>query len=80
MDEKITNQELRQMAKDALENWLFDEETDPDGDCKRGLEFLSGEGDFDQEVIDYRFNEGNFPTLDKWEILDDWARYYGKKG
>lgn len=77
MDE-ITNTELRQMAKDALENWIFDEGTDPDGDCKRGLEYLASEGDFGQGVIDYRFNEGNFPTLDKWEILDDWARYYGK--
>lgn len=81
MDEqtRITNEQLRQMAKDALDNWIFDAETDPDGACKCGLEYLVSDGDLPQEAIDYRFNEGTFPTLDKWEILDDWARYYGKQ-
>ena len=77
MDEKITNQKLRDMARDALNNWLFDADTDPDGDCKRGLEYLASEGDWEQDVIDFRFNDGVFPTMDKWEILSEWACHLG---
>lgn len=73
MATQINNDELREMAQLALENWQFDSETDPDGDIKRGLEFLAAEGNWDQDVIDTRFERG-----DKWDSLMDWAKFLGE--
>ena len=70
-----TNDKLQEIAKTALDNWFFDEETDPDGDCKRGLEYLASDGNFDQEIIDARFLGATDDS--QWSILDEWARYYG---
>ena len=72
----ITNKQLREMAREALNYWFFDAETDPDGSCWRGLKYIASEdGDFSQDAIDARF--GNADDDSKWDILDDWARYYG---
>lgn len=72
-----TNEELREMAKSAQENWQFDDDTDPDGDIKRGLEFLATEGNWDQDVIDARFdNPGR--GRDKWDCLEEWASFLGQ--
>lgn len=65
----ITNEELQEMVKSALENWMFD--NDPDGDIKRGLCFMLS-GEWDQDVIDSRFEEG-----DKWDNLMVWASFLG---
>jgi len=68
----MNNQQLIEMAQSALENWLFDEETDPNGAIKRGLEYLASPGDYDQEVIDARIKSG-----DDWDALEEWALYLG---
>jgi hypothetical protein len=65
---------LQILAKIAKENWLFDEETDPEGKIKIGLEIiLSGDVE-DEEVID-AFSVENWPKgYDKWDALQDWAK------
>jgi len=61
------------MAQVAKVHWLFDEDTDPDGDVKRGVEYLASEGDFDEEVI-----EANVTSEDDWDGLQAWAKFYGR--
>ena len=68
----MNNEQLRGMAKSALENWDFDSETDPNGAIKRGLDFLAAAGDYDQEIIDARIKSN-----DDWDGLEDWAKYLG---
>jgi hypothetical protein len=70
---KVTNEELNEMAQEAKENWLFDADTDPDGDIQRGLDVL-GTNSQDQEVIDARFERG-----DKWDALMEWAGFLGQR-
>ena len=71
----ITNKQLKEMAREAMNYWDLDAETDPDGSCRRGLQYIASDGDFRQDVIDARFNDANDDS--KWDILDDWARFYG---
>jgi hypothetical protein len=86
--EKITNQELRQMAQEALENWDFTlrDCSDDDWDCsdenqytvatEAGLKALAMPGDYEQEVIDGRF--AGATSRNKWDILEEWAHYLGQ--
>ncbi len=69
-----TNAQLQELAREAKENWLFDEGTDPAGKIAQGLDvILSGDVD-DTEVTDV-FQEDNFPKRsDKWDALEDWAK------
>ena len=69
-----TNTQLQELAREAKENWLFDEDTDPDGKIAQGLEVaLSGNVD-DAEVTDV-FQKDNFPKRsDRWDALEDWAK------
>lgn len=73
------NDELRQMAKDALDNWLFDEETDPDGDIKAGLEYYAADGDavLDEDVSN--LFKGYKNSLNEWDILEEIARGIGSQ-
>lgn len=71
-----SNIELKEMAQIALENWLFDEDTDPNGETKKGLEFLISDGDWDQEVIDARLDDLS-RGQDKWDALEEWAKFLG---
>lgn len=76
----ITNAQLREMAAIAQQNWLLDEDTDPEGNVRKGLEFLASEGDYDQEIIDERLGENaNFDSeaAEKWDRLEEWAKYLG---
>lgn len=72
------NAELRQMAKEALENWLFDEDTDPDGDIKAGLEYYASEGDVAPDADIPAMFEG-FKGLDEWDILQERAKDIGSQ-
>ena len=69
-----TNDELQELAQSAQENYLFDEDTDPDGKIAQGLEIaLSGDLE-DSDVADV-FQVSNFPKrADKWDALDIWAK------
>ena len=69
----MNNETLRNMAQAALENWLFDEDTDPDGDVNRGLEYLASDGDFDEDVI-----EAHVTREDDWDGLQEWAKFTGE--
>lgn len=71
---KITNTQVKEMAREALDNWLFDDDTDPDGAIKRGLDYLASEGDWDQEVIEARLK-----GTDDWDGLNEWADFLGQK-
>lgn len=68
----MNNETLRNMAQAAKVHWLFDEGTDPDGDVKRGIEYLASDGDFDEDVI-----EAHVTSEDDWDGLQDWAKFYG---
>ncbi len=69
-----TNKQLQELAREAKENWLFDEDTDPDDKIAQGLDvILSGDVD-DEEVTDV-FQKDNFPKRsDKWDAIGDWAK------
>jgi excisionase family DNA binding protein len=69
----VDNQQLREMAKIALENWLFDQETDPDGDIQRGLAYLAEPGDWDDEIIAARISDP-----EDWDGLGEWAAFLGQ--
>jgi hypothetical protein len=81
----ITNEQLREMARGALENWDFSQQEcgEDDLDCQDenertmdiqiGLRGLAAPGDFDQEIIDERFAGANEDT--KWDVLEEWAVY-----
>ena len=69
-----TNEQLQELAREAKDNYLFDEDTDPDGRIAQGIEIaLSGDVD-DKEVAD-TFQIENFPkSSDKWDALDIWVK------
>lgn len=74
------NAELRQMAQDALDNWLFNEddpEIDPDGYVKAGLEVLASDGDYvpDEDVSD--LFEHSAPGESVWDVLGEIAKGIG---
>jgi len=71
----ITNEQLREMANEAMNYWDFDAETDPDGSLLRGLQYIASDGDFRQSAIDAQF--GGKTDDSKWDALDEWARFYG---
>lgn len=82
-DAPKTNQELREAAQAALDNWDFTPEPDPDGDLqagteyqdriKAGLEYYAADGDaVPEEEVPLLFR-GYHPQLDKWEILQELA-------
>lgn len=73
------NAELRQLAKDALANWLFDEDTDPDGHIKAGLEYYASEGDVAPDTDIPAMFQGFHKSLDKWDILEERARAIGSQ-
>lgn len=77
----ITPEQLRQMAVTAQENFLFDEDTDPDGYVAKGLEYLAREDNgIDQELIDEWFgDDADFESeaVAKWDRLEERAKYYG---
>ena len=76
----MTNEQLRAMATIALENWWLDVPNgfdfyvpDPDGEaCRKGLEYLAGPGDWDQDVID-----AHVSGPEDWDGLETWAIYLG---
>ena len=68
------NEEIREMARAALQCWLFDEDTDPDGNIKRGLKHLTNHGDWDQDIIAARFK-----GRDDWDDLQEWANFLGQR-
>ncbi len=69
-----TNNQLQEIAQEAKENWLFDEDTDPEGKIAQGLDIaLSGDVS-DEEVADV-FQADNFPNRsDKWDALEEWVQ------
>jgi excisionase family DNA binding protein len=69
----MDNQQLREMARIALENWLFDQDTDPDGDVQRGLAYLAEPGDWDDGIIAARVSGPN-----DWDGLREWAAFLGQ--
>ena len=69
----VSNAELRKRAQSALDHWVLDEETDSQGNVRRGLEFLADDGDWDhQEVIDC-----NVQSTEDWDGLEEWAERLG---
>ena len=70
--EPTDNEWVQGMAQSALDNWLFDKDTDPDGAIKQGLDFLAEKGDWDQDIID-----SNLKHRMDWDGLNNWAKYLG---
>lgn len=69
-----TNTELQDLTKEAIENYLFDKDTDPDGMIEAGLAIIKSAPWDDGEVSDI-FQVENFPTVyDKWDALDNVAK------
>ena len=69
-----TNAELQELAQEAKDNWLFDEDTDPDGRIAAGLDVILS-GDVDNSEVADVFQVDNFPkSSDKWDALDTWAK------
>lgn len=73
------NEELRQLAKDALANWLFDKDTDPDGNIKVGLEYYAAEGDAVPDEDVPSLFKGYKTSLDEWDILEEMAKGIGSQ-
>lgn len=73
-----SNKELQKLAREAIENWLFDADTDPDGAIKEGLEYYASDGDVcpDEEIPS--LFEGWSSHMDKWDILEEMARGVGR--
>ncbi len=68
-----TNEQLQELAQEAKENWLFDEDTDPDNRTAKGLDVILS-GDVDNAEVADVFQIDNFPkSSDKWDALDIWA-------
>lgn len=70
----MTNAKVRQMAEVAKIHWDFDEDTDPHGDVKRGIDYLAEDGDWDQDIID-----ANVESEEDWDGLEDWATRLGQQ-
>lgn len=69
-----TNKELQELAQEAKENWLFDQDTDPDSKIAQGLDVILSGDVSDEEVADV-FQVDNFPkSSDKWDALENWAQ------
>ncbi len=69
-----TNEELQEIAQAAQENYLFDEDTDPDGKITQGLEIITS-GDIEDSEVTEAFQIANFPEKsDQWDALDIWAK------
>lgn len=78
-----TNDELREMAQAALDNWDFTPEADPDGALqagteyqariREGLEYYAADGDAAPEEEVPLLFQGYHSQLDKWEILQELA-------
>ncbi|KKL93172.1 hypothetical protein LCGC14_1877380 [marine sediment metagenome] len=69
-----TNAQLQELAREARENWLFDEGTDPNGKVAQGLDVILSGDVSDTEVADV-FQVDNFPKRsDKWDAIEDWAK------
>ncbi len=69
-----TNEELQELAQEAQNNYLFDEDTDPDGKIAQGLD-ISLSGDLEDSEVADTFQVSNFPKRsDKWDALDIWAK------
>ena len=68
----VDNNQVRGMAQAYLDNGIFDDDTDPDGDIQAGLQFLAKDGDWDQEAID-----GWIDSTNDWDGLEDWAQTLG---
>ncbi len=68
----ITNDQLKEMAQIAKENWLFDESTDPNGYVKKGLLYFLKDGEIDEDIINARLT-----STEDWDGLDEWAKYMG---
>ena len=79
MANPTNNQELREMAQAALNNWDFDEETDPDGDIKAGLEYYASGGDAVPDEDVPGLFRGYKRQDDKWDILEEIARGVGSQ-
>jgi hypothetical protein len=75
-----SNAELRHMAKEALDNWLFNEddpEIDPDGYVKAGLEVLASEGDYVPDDDIPGLFENPSPGENVWDVLGEIAKGIG---
>lgn len=70
----VSNATLQEMARTALNMWIFDEETDPEGEVKAGLEYIASDGEFDQDIIDSNIANGN-----DFDGLQDWALRLGQQ-
>lgn len=69
-----TNAQLQELAKEAKENYLFDEDTDLDGKIAEGLEIVLS-GDLEDSEVKDAFQIDNFPkSSDKWDALDIWVK------
>jgi len=69
-----TNTELQEITQEAKENWLFDEDTDPDGKVAQGLD-IALSGDVSDEEVVNTFQIDNFPKRsDKWDALEIWVK------
>jgi len=69
-----TNNQLQQLAHEAKESWLFDEDTDPGGYIATGLDIILS-GDVGDDEVSNVFQVSHFPkSYDKWDALEDWAK------
>lgn len=69
-----TNPQLQELIREARENYLFDQDTDPDGKIAKGLE-IGTSGDLDVDEVSDVFQIQNFPKgSDQWDALDIWAK------
>lgn len=68
-----TNSGLKETASEAKDNWLLDDETDPDGKIEAGLEVIA-QSDLDDDQVADLFQSQNFPSVDKWDALEIYAK------
>ncbi len=72
--ERVDEAQLRAMAESALDNWDLDEETDPTGAIRAGLEYLALPGGMGQDVID-----SHLKGREDWDGLEEWGKHLGTK-
>lgn len=71
--------ELQEHARTAQDQWLFDEDTDPDGIVAQGLaNIIADDVIIDQDQIDEFIGDADPNSNEFWDKLDSMARYFGQ--
>ena len=75
----MNRSELQRHARTAQDQWLFDEDTDPDGIVAQGLaNIIADEVTIDQDQIDEFIDNTDPDSNEFWDKLDSMARYFGE--